>query len=190
MKPIAKIFFYFLVMAGCITILTSCDKKRTPISFELPKDFSGWVTVKYEKKNAHELKPIDGKYVIKISKEGFAETSSRIEDGWASDEYYWMDGDKKIILPLYTEDKKSMVHGDVYVYVGFQNFVNPDTLEIGKEVTLVDGGKVTKLDDKGGMSFKSGRPLMFRFYVSRKLEDLWDFPNYQMPSVPKEHETY
>ncbi len=185
-----KIFFYLLAITGCIIFFTSCEKNRIPISYELPKDFSGWVTVKYEKKNASELKPVDGKYLIKISKDGFAETSSSVEDGWASDEYYWMDGDKKVILPTYTEDKKSRIHSDQYMFVGFQNFVSLDTLQIGKQVTLPDGGSVTKLDDKGGVSFKSGRPLMYKFYVSQKLEDIWDFSNKHLPPTPKEHETY
>jgi hypothetical protein len=48
---------------------------------------------------------------------------------------------------------------------------------------------VTKLDDKGGISTKSGRYLLYKFYVSSKLEDIWDFNN-NLPPVPKEHEEW
>jgi hypothetical protein len=174
----------------CILLFPSCGKKRTPVLYELPKGFSGWVTIKFEKKNAPPFENIGGKYHVKISNEGFAETSSVIEDGWAEDEYYWMDGDKKVILPQYTEEKKSKIHAETYSNAGFQNFVNLDTLEIGKEITLFDGSKVTKLDDKGGVSFKSGRYLLFTFYVSEKIEDIWDFANKHLPPIPKEHETW
>jgi len=189
-KSKAEIFYCLLVIAVASAFFTSCEEKRTPISYELPKNYVGWVTVKYEKKNVPELKSVDGKYLIKISNDGFAETSSRIENGWASDEYYWMDGDKKVVLEQYTEDKKSMIHGEVYVTSGSNDFVNPDTMQIGREYTLFDGSKVTKTDDKNNMSFKSGRPIMYRFYVSRKLEDIWDFSNYHLPPLPKEHEKY
>lgn len=183
----AKYIFFLLVL---VFLFSSCEKRRTPISFELPKDYSGWVTIKFEKKYAPSLKKIDGKYYIKISDDGFAETSSQVEEGWAADEYYWMDGDKKIFLTQNSGENTSNIHSEKYGTLGFQNFVNIDTLEIGKEITLYDGGKVKKLDNNGGVSFKSGRYLLYTFYVSKKLEDMWDFPNNHLPPIPKEHETW
>ena len=54
-------------------MFSSCGKKiRTPISYELPKGYTGWVTVKYEKQNAPPLEKNDGRYLIKISKDGLA----------------------------------------------------------------------------------------------------------------------
>jgi hypothetical protein len=170
--------------------LTSCQKKRTPISYELPKDYSGWVTVKYEKPDAPKLEISDGRYHIKISPDGFAETSSRVEDGWAENEYYWMNGNEKFILPQYTEDKKTMIHAERYGSLGSDKFVKLDTLPLGKEIILVDGSKITKLDDKGGMSFKSGRYFLYMFYVSRKPEDIWDFTNNHLPPIHPSHEKW
>jgi hypothetical protein len=171
-------------------IFSSCGERRTPVTYELPYKYTGWVTVKFEKPNAPPLVQTDGRYYIKISDSGFAETSSKVEEGLAEDEYYWMKGDNKFILRSYSEENTTMIHGEVYSYIGFQNFVNPDTLEIGKEITLYDGSKVTKLDDKGGVSFESGRPLLFKFYVSEKMENVWDYTNYHLPPVPKEHEEW
>ncbi len=171
-------------------IISSCEKRRTPISYELPKDFSGWVTVKFEKKNAPRLEKVEGKYYIKISNDGFAETSSKVEDGWAADEYYWMDGSKKEYLTQNSGENTSFIHAERFKTLGFQDFVSLDTLEVGKEVTLYDGSKVTKLDIKGGVRFESGRFLLYTFYVSKKLEDMWDFPNNHLPPISKEHETW
>jgi hypothetical protein len=186
----AKHKFIFIYLTLMLFIFASCQKNRTPISYELPKDFSGWVTVKYEKPNAPKLEQVDGKYRIKISPDGFAETSSRVEDGWAEDEYFRMNGNEKFILPQYTEDKKTMIHAEGYGSIGSDKFVKIDTLPIGKEITLIDGSKIKKLDDKGGMSFKSGRYLLYTFYVSAKPEDIWDFSNNHLPPAPKEHENW
>jgi Family of unknown function (DUF6843) len=181
--------FLFIIILTTI-VLSSCGvKRRLPISYELPKGYTGWVTVKYEKPDAPPLERIGKRFIIKISNNGFAETSSRLEEGWAEDEYFWLDGGEKVILQQYTEDKKSRIFGESFSNVSYDKFVNPDTLQIGKEVTLYDGGKVTKLDDKGGISFKSGRYLLYKFYVSDKLEDIWDFGN-SLPPVPKEHEEW
>jgi hypothetical protein len=185
-----KTQFCLFIIIICSIVFSSCGvKRRVPISYELPKGYTGWVTVKYEKQNAPSLERIGGRYIIKISNDGFAETSSRLEEGWAADEYFWQDGGEKVILQQNTEDKKSRIFGESYSYVSFNKFVFPDTLQIGKEIILPDGGKVTKLDDKGGISFKSGRYLLYKFYVSNKLEDIWDYGN-KLPPVPKEHEEW
>lgn len=186
-KHTLSIFYFSLIL---LFLFSSCEKKRTPISYELPKDFSGWVTVKYEKPGAPKLISSGGKYHIIISPDGYAETSSQVENGWAEDEYFWMNGSEKYILPQYTEDKKTMIHAERYGSMGSDKFVKIDTLPIGKEIVLVDGSKITKLDDKGGMSFKSGRYLLYMFYVSKKPEDIWDFSNNQLPPVPEEHEKW
>lgn len=180
--------FTFLILV--IIAFSSCEKKRTPISYELPKNYSGWATVKYEKPNAPALENKDGYYHIKISPEGFAETSSKVEEGMAEDEYYWMDNGNKKILPQYNEKNTSMIHGEIYSSLGFQNFVKLDTLPIGKDVILPDGGTVTRLDDKGGVSFKSGRYLLYHFYVSMIPEDVDTFANKFMPQLPAEDEKW
>ncbi|RPI18307.1 MAG: hypothetical protein EHM58_06170 [Ignavibacteriae bacterium] len=180
-----------LLLFITLLLFSSCKQPvRTPISYELPKGYTGWVTVRYEKKNAPALEKEQGKYHIKISPDGFAETSSPVENGWAEDEYYWMDGNNKFVLPQYTNDKTSMIHAGSYSSPSYQTFVKLDTLEIGKEVVLYDGSRVTKLDNVGGVSYKSGRFLLFRFYVSSQLEDIWDFANKKLPAVPKEHELW
>jgi len=183
-----KLFLFIIIITF---FFASCSgvKRRVPISYELPKGFTGWVTVKYEKQNAPPLERIGGRYIIKISGDGFAETSSKFEDGWAADEYYWLDGGKKVLLQQNTEDKTSRIFGESYSNISYDKFVNPDTLQVGKEITLPDGGKVTKTDDKGGISFKTGRYLLYKFYVNDKLEDIWDFGN-NLPPVPKEHEEW
>jgi hypothetical protein len=185
-----KIYLYYLLIAFGLILLSSCEKKRTPTAYELPAGFTGWVTVKYEKPSAPPLEEVNGYYIIKISDSGFAETSSKIEDGWAQDKYYWLEDDKENVLPQYTEDKTSMIHAEMYRDADYRNFVNPDTLQIGKEYILNDDSKLMKLDNNGGVSYESGRPLLFTFYVSKKPENVWDFPTTKLPAIPLEHKVW
>jgi hypothetical protein len=183
-------FNFFLLLVSCIVVFSSCDKKRTPIAYEFPKGFSGWVTVKFEKKNAPPLEKVNGFYHIQISDSGFAETSSKIGEGWAEDKYYWMDGDKEFLLREFSEDKTTMIHGETYRDADYRNFVNPDTLTIGKEYTLYDGSKITKQDNNGGISRTGGRQLLYTFYVSKDRENTWDFTKNKLPPIPAEHSTW
>lgn len=184
-----KAEFPIFIFSVFIILFNGCEKKRTPISYELPKKYFGWVTIKYEKPGAPPLEKIDGKYHIKINERGFAETSSKVEDGVAEDEYFWMDNGKKVMVEQYSENNTSMIHSDYYVTPGFQEFVKLDTLPVGEQVTLPDGGKVTRLDDKGGVKFTSGRFLMYHFYVSAAPEDL-DLFKKEIPPIPPEHEKW
>ena len=158
--------------------------------YELPKGFVGWATVKYEKPNAPPLQMADGKYYIKFSDSGFAETSSKVEDGIAEDEYYWMEGDKKKLLHQYSVENTSMIHAERYETPGFQNFIKLDTLPIGKEITLFDGEKVTRLNDRGGVKFDGGRYLLYHFYVTQSPVDIDSFDNEFLPPLPPEHEVW
>jgi len=185
-----KIYLYYLLLASGLILLSSCEKRRTPTAYELPAGFNGWVTVKYEKPNAPPLQLVNGYYIIRISDSGFAETSSKIEEGWAQDKYYWFEGDKEKSLPQYTEDKTSMIHAEIYRNADYTNFVNPDTLQIGEKYVLYDDSKITKLDDNGGISYESGRPLLFTFFISKKPENIWDFPTTNLPAIPQEHKEW
>src|SRR5437867_3997716 len=173
-----RVFILFFLLSFSIF---SCEKRRVPNAFELTKNFSGGVTVKYEKPNAPVLEKINGFYLLRINKSGIFETSSRMEMGMASDEYYWFDGDKKIILPQSSDSNTTRIHAQTYGNADVTNFVKIDTLPIGVEVELYDGSKYTRLDDKGGMSYKSGRFLLEHFYVSAKMEGYWDFNPPAMP---------
>jgi hypothetical protein len=185
-----KIYLFHLFFAASLIFFSSCQEKRIPTAFELPQGYTGWVTIKYEKQNAPPMEEINGFYHVKISDSGFAETSSKVGEGWAQDKYYWLEDNKEYVLPQYTEDKTSMIHAEVYRDADYKDFVNTDTLQIGAEYILYDGSKIIKLDDKGGMSYKSGRHLLFTFYVSEKPENVWDFPNTKLPAIPLEHKTW
>jgi len=57
----------------------------------MPEGFVGWVRIDYEVQGAPELPIEDGYRLYLIPSSGHLETSSAIESGWASDEYYYVD---------------------------------------------------------------------------------------------------
>jgi hypothetical protein len=184
-----KINYLFFIFFLFLIIFSSCQKQRTPISYELPKKYVGWVTIKYEKPGAPPLEKIGDNYLMKIPPNGIFETSSKLENGAAEDEYFWQDSGKKVTVQQYDENNTSMIHGDHYTSLGFQEFVKLDTLPLDEQVTLPDGGTVTRTDDKGGVKFKSGRYLMYHFYVSAAPEDLVLFQK-EIPPLPPEQEKW
>ena len=60
----------FIISSSAVILLSSCEKQRTPISYELPKKYVGWVTIKYEKPGAPPLEKIGDRYHIKIPSNG------------------------------------------------------------------------------------------------------------------------
>ena len=184
-----KISYLNFTIVLFIIIFSSCQRKRTPISYQLPKHYVGWVTIKYEKPGAPPLEMIGDNYLIKIPPNGIFETSSKLEQGAAEDEYFWQDSGKKVTVQQFDENNTTMIHEDHYTSLGFQEFVKLDTLPIDEKITLPDGGTVTRTDDKGGVKFKSGRLLMYHFYVSAVPEDVVLFQK-EIPPLPPEQEKW
>ncbi len=62
---------------------------RHPTRYLIPEGYIGWIEVHYGEPVAPALPLHDGTFVCKIPESGSATTSSPLEDGWASDEYYY-----------------------------------------------------------------------------------------------------
>jgi len=72
---------------------------RHPVEYLIPDGYVGWVTIMHGA-NAPPLEMRSGEYVCRIPSSGMFETSSKIEDGWAKDEYayYAVDGSLRRLL--------------------------------------------------------------------------------------------
>lgn len=62
---------------------------RHPSKFLIPKDYVGWVEVKYGETNTPSLKIGNGTLICRIPSDGLLRTSSLLEEGWAKDEYFY-----------------------------------------------------------------------------------------------------
>lgn len=81
-------WFSLAAVAG----LSGAPLVRHSTRFLIPKSYVGWVEIEY-RTSAPPLPMTDGKYICKIPKDGFLATSSALEDGWASDEYFYYSQD-------------------------------------------------------------------------------------------------
>lgn len=72
-----------LLVAGCF------EKKRTPVRYEIPEGYVGWVRIDFEQPDAAPLPLRDGFRVARIPPAGRLSTSSPLEEGWAKDQYIY-----------------------------------------------------------------------------------------------------
>jgi len=74
----------------CAIAVTACGRLRTAREYELPSGFSGWALIEFEVPDAPPLPKKDGKYVLRLGKDGRLKTSSREEEGWTRDSYFFV----------------------------------------------------------------------------------------------------
>lgn len=67
------------------------EEMRAPEKYIIPKGYVGWVRVDLGVPGAAALPVEDGRLVFNIPATGRLETSSKLEEGWAYDEYYYCD---------------------------------------------------------------------------------------------------
>jgi Family of unknown function (DUF6843) len=87
----AFVFLFLVLLNGCI----GENQKRTPYRYLIPSGYVGWVEVRFGFAGEPELPIHEGFRIVRFSKEGILKTSSRLENGWAKDEYYYYDGEEK-----------------------------------------------------------------------------------------------
>lgn len=80
--------FIFLLDAASGSI--ACQQQRHPGRYLIPNGYVGWVKILFKVQDAPPLPIEDGCYVFKIPADGRLQTSSDIEFGVASDEYYYV----------------------------------------------------------------------------------------------------
>lgn len=67
---------------------------RHQVKYLIPADYTGWVRIRYQMPGAPPLPRVGNWVICRFPKSGVIVTSSKLEEGWASDAYvyYWSDG--------------------------------------------------------------------------------------------------
>ena len=71
---------------------------RTPNRWLIPFGYEGWITLDYEIAGAPALPIEGGARTIRIPVGASLRTSSKLEYGWATDEYLYVDGEQQAKL--------------------------------------------------------------------------------------------
>lgn len=85
----AKGCLLFAIIGLFLLAIVGCQKKRTPEVLLIPSGYVGWMEIIYDRKDAAPLPTKDGKRVIKFDSTGRIATSSKLEEGWALDKFYY-----------------------------------------------------------------------------------------------------
>jgi len=93
-----------MVSLLAVLLLAACyPQKRSPSVYEMPDGFIGWVCIEFERPDCEETPYIEGKWILKIPRDGYLCTSSKIEYGRAKDEYYYMQKGKRVKMPTFSD---------------------------------------------------------------------------------------
>ena len=160
--------------------------KRSPRHYYIPDGFEGWVTVKYESKDAPQLPEEDGALQLNIPASGILETSNLYEDGWGRDEFFWKkpDGSTELIPRdvVVDDENRRFIHDRESGNIDY-NFVVPK-LPPNTDTIWWDGARIKKTDGPVA-DIRTGRTTLEHFYVTpAPTPDL--FPHDSVPDVRKE----
>ena len=83
--------WWFSLSVGAAISMGAAPMARHPTRYLIPEAYVGWVKIKHGE-DAGPLEMSNGKYICRIPVNGTLYTSSRPEDGWAKDEYFYYSG--------------------------------------------------------------------------------------------------
>ncbi len=168
-----RLFNRVLMVSGASAVLLFAGyvffTYRSPRKFFIPEGYAGWVTVRFEKKDAAPLIEKDGYVEFHIPQNGILETSSKLETGWSRDDFYYegSNGIQEIPKMEPCGDKECRKVHD------FKEESRDYTQEI---LNLPEVGDSVYWDDarigkKGkSVNVRTGRKTLIQFWVSKKPE--------------------
>ena len=90
MKILAYQFSKIVVLSGVILISATCQQgNRRPCRYLIPDGYVGWVRIDFKVENEEPLGVEDDHYLYVFPESGHVKTSTDIEYGWATDEFYY-----------------------------------------------------------------------------------------------------
>ena len=78
-----------LLTASCRWVGEHVQTNRTPQDYYLPEGFIGWAKVEYESPGSSPLPEQNGRRILRFDRDGVLRTSSRLQEGWAHDRYFY-----------------------------------------------------------------------------------------------------
>jgi hypothetical protein len=96
MKRISLLSFALVVTVCAVAFsCASQAEKRRPSRYLIPEGYVGWVKINFRIKGAPTLPVQDNHYLFKFPPSGLLETSSDMEYGVATDDYFYYCGDTR-----------------------------------------------------------------------------------------------
>ena len=164
-----RLFNRVLLVSGASALLLFVGyvyfTKRSPRHYLIPKNFEGWVTIKYEKPNAPPLPEKEGVVVLEIPASGILETSSPLPYGWSRDDFFWREGTQTTKIPRQVqvgEEPMRQVHDRDETHQRYDEIILGLPEQI--DTVLWDGAKISKSGEQ--IDLRSGRNTLEHFFIS------------------------
>lgn len=145
----------------------------------IPKGYSGWVTIKFEKAGAPALPEKDGAVEYHIPATGILETSSKLVTGWSRDEFFWESQAGTELIPKKVDCGENIcrwVHDLKESPMNYESVIL--SLPEQSDTLLWDGARISKRSES--VEVRTGRKTMVHFWVSATPEQFF----YDHDSLP------
>ena len=182
LKRIERIILISFCFSAVILVAFWLMDKEPDRDFYIPKNYHGWLTVRYGVEGAAPLKLKDGVQQILFSDSGYAETSDVLIVGWRKDRYFWLneDGTSERIPPS-VEMGDSLgiyLHHHAYYAKNHENLLA--SLPIGTDTILPDETRLIK-ESENKVEYTRGKKTLEYFFLSKSPESIM----YNPPKNPK-----
>jgi hypothetical protein len=105
-----------MVRAFCFFAFLMCETRHATV-YEVPARYRGWIEIDYENAACKPLPVESAKRIVRVGANGRACTSSRYEEGWAADEFYFV-GSSRTPIRVTASGGGGFVWGESYATVG------------------------------------------------------------------------
>jgi hypothetical protein len=171
MDPKKRLFNRVLLVSGGSAVLLFVGylffTHRPAQHFFLPKGYSGWVTVRFEKPEAAPLPEKDGHIEFHIPPSGILETSTKLKTGWSRDEFFWEDQGVITAIPKHVQVADSScrwVHDLKEECMSYDKIILD--LAPHSDTLLWDKARISKTENEAEV--RSGRKTLLHFWVSER----------------------
>jgi hypothetical protein len=152
---------------------------RAAQHYFIPKGYSGWVTVRFEKAGTPPLPEKDGVVEYHIPANGILETSSKLVTGWSRDEFFWESPAGTELIPKKVDCQNQSCR---WVHDLKETPMNYESVILGlpeqSDTLLWDGARISKKAES--VEVRTGRKTMLHFWVSAQPEPFF----YDHDSLP------
>ncbi|MEL6670818.1 MAG: hypothetical protein AAFR61_01450 [Bacteroidota bacterium] len=172
LKRIEKIIVIAFVNLAIILLGFWLLEKKPNRDYFIPKEYAGWVIIKYNVANAPELPEKDGVLQIIVGEDGYLETSSSLDIGWRRDRFFWLDDNQETPIPTSVEkDGAYHIYLHRHKYYARSHLDMLGDLPVGTDTVLWDGTIISK-ESQGQVNYNPGKKTLEYFYLSAEAEPL------------------
>lgn len=175
-KLVDRILIVATPVTALILIGFWLSLKRSNRDYYLPANYEGWVSVKYRVPDAPQLEEVDGAFQLFVSDSGTLVTSSKLEDGWGRDRFFWKTdtGYQQIPNQVRIEDEYRVhLHGRKFGFYSHESIL-PD-LASGTDTVMWDGAKINKISNQQ-VDYTPGKLSLEYFYISKEAQKFTFIP--------------